>query len=96
MIHSPAHPGSILAEELDELGISVSRASRELGISRQTLSAIVNERSPVTADMAVRIGHYVGNGAEIWARLQMNHDLWHAQRRMKRVLKKLPRASAVR
>ena len=93
MIHSPAHPGSVLAEELAELGISVSRASRELGVSRQTLSAIVNERSPITADMAVKIGHYVGNGAEIWARMQMNHDLWHAERRMKNALKKLPRAS---
>jgi len=94
MIHSPAHPGSVLAEELAALGISVSRASRELGVSRQTLSAIVNERSPITAEMAVKIGHYVGNGAEIWARMQMNHDLWHAERRMKSTLKKLPRASA--
>ena len=93
MIHSPAHPGSILAEELAELGISVSRASRELGVSRQTLSAIVNERSPITPEMAVKIGHYVGNGAEIWARMQMNHDLWHAKRQIKDELKKLPRAS---
>lgn len=94
MIHSPAHPGSVLAEELAELGISVSRASRELDVSRQTLSAIVNERSPISPEMAVKIGHYVGNGAEIWARMQMNHDLWHAELRMKNELKKLPRASA--
>jgi addiction module HigA family antidote len=93
MIHSPAHPGSILGEELAELGISVSRASKELGVSRQTLSAIVNARSPITPDMAVKIGHYVGNGAEIWARMQMNHDLWHAERRMEKKLKNMPRAS---
>lgn len=95
MIHSPAHPGSVLAEEFEELGISVSRASKELGVSRQTLSAIVNERSPITPEMAVRIGHYVGNGAEIWARMQMNHDLWHAAQRINAELKKLPRASAI-
>lgn len=93
MIHSPAHRGSVLAEELAELGISISRASKDLGVSWQILSAIINDRSPITPETAVRIGHYVGNGAAIWARMQINHDLWHAERRMKTELRKLPRAS---
>jgi addiction module HigA family antidote len=82
-----------LAEELEALGISITRASMDLGVSRQILSAIVNGRRPITPEMAVRIGHYVGNGAAIWARMQINHDLWHAERRMKAELRKLPRAS---
>ena len=94
MIHSPGHPGGVLSEELEVLGISVSQAASDLGISRQILSAIVNERRPITPDMAVRIGHYIDNGPGIWARMQTNYDLWHATQKMKPALKKIPRATA--
>lgn len=94
MLHSPSHPGGLLKEELETLGISVSRAARELGVSRQILSAIVNERRPITAEMAVRIGHYIGNGPGLWLRMQGQRDLWEAQRRMQAELKDIPRAQA--
>lgn len=94
MIHSPGHPGAVLSEELQALGISVTRAAKDLGVSRQILSAILNERRPITAEMATRIGHYIGNGPGIWARMQTNHDLWHAEQKMQPVLRKIPRASA--
>ena len=87
MIHSPGHPGAVLSEELDVLGITVTQASEDLGISRQLLSAILNERRPITADMAVRIGHYINNGPGIWARMQTNYNLWQAEQKMKSVLK---------
>ena len=94
MMHSPGHPGGVLSEELETLGISISKASKDLGISRQILSAILNERRPITSDMAVRIGHYIGNGAGIWAHMQTNYDLAQAEKKMRPALKKIPRAIA--
>jgi addiction module HigA family antidote len=94
MMLSPGHPGGVLSEELETLGISISKASEDLGISRQILSAILNERRPITSDMAVRIGHYIGNGAGIWARMQTNYDLAQAEKKMRPALKKIPRAIA--
>ncbi len=94
MMHSPGHPGGVLSEELETRGISISQASEDLGVSRQILSAILNERRPITSDMAVRIGHYIGNGPGIWARMQTSYDLAQAERKMKPALKKIPRATA--
>ena len=87
----PAHPGAILRlDVLPALGLTVSRAARELGVSRQTLHRIMAGTHPVTIEMALRLGKFCGNGAEIWIRMQQAHDLWHAQRRMKRELEKIP------
>ena len=94
MIHSPGHPGGVLSEELEALGISITQAANDLGVSRQILSAILNERRPITPEMATRIGHYIGNGAGVWARMQTNHDLWRAEQEMKSTLRKIPRAVA--
>jgi len=94
MIHSPGHPGGILKEELDVLEISITQAASDLGISRQILSGIVNERLPISADMAVRLGHYIDNGPGIWVRMQTNYDLWRSEQKMKPALKKIPRAAA--
>ncbi len=60
----PAHPGEILREDvLPVLGMTKTALAGALGISRQTLSDIVNEKQPVTAEMAVRFGKLFGNGA---------------------------------
>jgi addiction module HigA family antidote len=93
MIHSPAHPGRVLHEEFVALGISISQAAKDLGVSRQILSGILNARRPITPEMAVRIGHYIGNGASIWARMQVAHDLFEAEQAMKSKLKRIPRAA---
>ena len=53
-----------------------------LGISRQALNDIPNEKAPVTAEMAVKIGKLCGNGPNLWINLQRSYDLWHAQRRV--------------
>ena len=89
MLHAPSHPGALLAEELEALDIRVSKAARDLGVSRQILSAIVNCRRPVTAEMAVRIGKYIGNGSGLWLRMQANHDLWNAELKMKSEVRKI-------
>ncbi len=94
MLHSPSHPGGLLSEELQALGISISQAAKDLGVSRQILSAIINERRPISAEMAVRIGHYIGNGPGLWLRMQTQFDLWEAQRKMKSTLRHIPKAPA--
>ena len=77
----PAHPGEILREDiLPALSMSKTAVAEALGISRQTLYDILNEKQPVTAEMAVRFGKLFGNGARFWVNLQRGHDLAVAER----------------
>jgi addiction module HigA family antidote len=62
------------------LGKSKTEIARLLGVSRQALYDILNEKGPVSAEMAVKIGKLCGNGPALWLNLQRAHDLWHAQR----------------
>ena len=75
----PAHPGEILKEDvLPELGITVTDAASQLGVTRVALSRIINGQAAVSADMALRLGDWIGNGAEVWLRMQAAYDLWQA------------------
>jgi len=77
----PTHPGAVLREDvLPALGRSKTQVAAMLGISRQHLYDILEERKPVTAATAVRLGKFLGNGGEIWLRIQQAYDLWHAER----------------
>ena len=77
----PAHPGEILREDvLPSIGMSKSAVATVLGISPQTLYDVLNEKQPVTAEMAVRFGKLFGNGANFWVNLQRKHDLALAER----------------
>ena len=77
----PAHPGEILREDiLPALSMSKTAVADVLGVSRQTLYDILNEKQPVTAEMAVRFGKLFGNGARFWINLQRSHDLAIAER----------------
>ena len=77
----PAHPGEILREDiLPALSMSKTAVAEGLGISRQTLYDILNEKQPVTAEMAVRFGKLFGNGGRFWVNLQRSHDLAIAER----------------
>ncbi|MEE9376228.1 MAG: HigA family addiction module antitoxin [Rhizobiaceae bacterium] len=72
----PSHPGELLREIiLPELRISKTAVAQSLGISRQTLYDIINEKQPVTAEMAVRFGKYFGNGGAFWNTMQGIYDL---------------------
>ena len=77
----PAHPGEILREGiLPALSMSGTAVADALGISRQTLYAILNEKQPVTAEMAVGFGKLFGNGTGFWINLQRRHDMARAER----------------
>jgi addiction module HigA family antidote len=79
----PLHPGELLREDIvPALRKPKAEIARLLGISRQALYDILNEKAPVTADMAVKLGKLCGNGANLWLNLQRHHDLWHAERRV--------------
>ena len=87
----PVHPGELLREDvLPALGITVSDAARELRISRQTLHRILSGTMAVSPEMAVRLGKFCGNGPGLWLRMQAAYDLWHAERRMREEIKRIP------
>lgn len=91
----PTHPGAILREDvLPDLGMSVSAFARALGVSRQTLHAVLAERSGISAEMALRLGALLGNGAQLWVDMQSKYDLWLAEQKLHDVLLNIRRLSA--
>ena len=81
-MHNPPHPGEIVKYEcLEPLGLTVTRAAQGLAISRQALSELINERSGVSVDMALRLSQAFGSSPETWLRMQMAHDLWEARKK---------------
>lgn len=87
----PVHPGEILREDvLPALRKPKTEIARLLGVSRQTLYDVLNEKQPITANLALRIGKLVGGGAEIWLRMQLRHDLLLAERALAKQLKHIP------
>src|SRR5262245_54370429 len=94
VMHRPPHPGEILREGwLVPLELSVTNAAEALRVTRKTLSAILNGRAGVSAEMAIRLSQAFNTTAESWLTLQLHHDLWHAQRKVRL---RLPRLRAVR
>jgi addiction module HigA family antidote len=79
---------------LPALGKSKSEIARLLGVSRQTLYDVLNEKQPVTANLALRIGKLVGGGAEIWLSMQQSYDLEIAERALAKELKAIPTLQA--
>ena len=81
-MHNPPHPGKIIkALCLDPLGLSITEAAKGLGISRKTLSAILNGRAGISPEMAVRLSIAFDTTAESWINQQTQYDLWHAEQR---------------
>ncbi len=92
-MHNPPHPGEILRELcLQPLGLSVTRAAKALGISRKTLSAILNGRAGISPEMSVRLSLAFGTSSESWLNQQSQYDLWQAEKNRKRL--KVERLSA--
>ena len=87
----PAHPGALLREDvLPALDLTVTDAASRLGVSRQTLHAILAERAAVTPEMAVRLGKLCGDGGRVWLAMQQAHDLWAAERALADVVARIP------
>ena len=79
-MHNPPHPGEVLRELcLDPLGLSVTDAAEALGISRKTLSSILNGRAGISPEMAIRLSIAFDTSAESWMNQQTQYDLWLAE-----------------
>ena len=80
MTRQPTHPGKIIKEDyLEPLSITITETAGILGISRKTLSKIINERGSVTPDMALRLSRAFDTSSVFWLNLQRNYDLWEAE-----------------
>jgi antitoxin HigA-1 len=79
-MHNPPHPGEILRKLcLEPLRLSVTEAAKALGISRKTLSSILNGRAGISPEMAVRLSIAFDTTAESWMNQQVQYDLWQAE-----------------
>ncbi len=91
MPRAPIHPGEHLAEELRELDMSAAELARQLGVPVNRVTQIVNGQRSVTADTALRLGHWFGTGAEIWMNLQQMYELRRARQAIGASIDRLPR-----
>ena len=79
-MHNPPHPGEILRGLcIEPLGLTITSAAEGLGITRKTLSAILNGRSGISPEMAIRLSKAFNTTAESWLNQQMQYDLWQAK-----------------
>ncbi len=78
----PSPPGAILREDvLPALGLTQKQFAERLGVSRLTVSEVLLEKRGVTPDLAIRLGKLLGNGPEIWLRMQQAVDIWTLEQR---------------
>jgi antitoxin HigA-1 len=78
---NPPHPGELIGDTLDELGVSISAAAKGLGITRQQLHNLIAGRSGITPEMAVKLEKALGSTADTWLKMQMHYDLAQVRKR---------------
>jgi len=84
LMHNPPHPGEVIKELcLEPLGLTVTDAAKGLGISRKTLSSILNGKSGISPEMAVRLSIAFNTSSESWLNQQTQYDLWHVEQHRK-------------
>jgi antitoxin HigA-1 len=85
-MRNPPHPGGIVRRQcLEPLSLSVTEAAKALGVTRQALSDLVNERSGISVDMAIRLSKAFGSSPEVWLGMQTAYDLWQARSRLDKI-----------
>ena len=81
VMKNPPHPGELLKDNVDELGLSVAEAAKGLGVTRQQLYNVINGKSAISPEMAVRLEKALGGTADLWLRMQVNYDLAQVRQR---------------
>ena len=85
-MQNPQHPGGIVKRQcLDPLGLTVTRAAEGLGVTRQALSELINERTGISIEMAIRLSKAFGSTPETWLGMQTAYDLWQARGRARKI-----------
>jgi len=80
LMHNPPHPGLIIKELcLEPLGVTITDAEKALGVSRKTLSSIINGKAGISPEMAVRLSIAFNTSSESWMNQQSQYDLWQAE-----------------
>ena len=93
MFRRAVHPGEILKDELDELGVSQTIFAREIDVPPNRVSQIISGKRSVTSDTALRFGHWFGVDPQFWLNLQTQFDLAEAEQRIGAAVRQLPTAS---
>ena len=96
MARTPIHPGEHLAEELRELGLTAAAAARALNVPVNRITGIINGQRGITADTALRLGHWFGTSPEFWLNLQAIYELRLARATLGKAVDKLPTLAAAR
>jgi len=91
MPRTAIHPGEHLADELRELGMSAAELARQIDVPVNRITQIINGQRTITADTALRLGHWFGTGPEIWLNLQQLYELRRARQEIGGEIEKLPR-----
>ncbi len=94
MARTPIHPGEHLAEALAELNMSAAEFARQLNVPTNRVTGILNEKRALTADTALRLGHWFGTSAEMWLNLQKLYELRLAENEKGAEIRKLPKRKA--
>jgi addiction module HigA family antidote len=80
-MRTPPHPGELIGDNLDELGVTIVEAAKRLGVSRQQLHNLISGRSAITPGMAIKLELTIGSTADTWLRMQTNYDLAKLRKR---------------
>ena len=82
---NPAHPGRLLKDDFEYLNVTIAQAAKALGVTRQQLYNVINGKSAITAEMALRLEMGVGSTADTWLGMQAAYDLAQARRKEKKI-----------
>ena len=86
VMHNPPHPGEVIRELcIKPLNLTVTDAAKGLGVSRKTLSALLNGHFGISSEMAIRLSKAFGGSAESWLIQQVQYDLWHAKQKADKI-----------
>ena len=85
-MQNPPHPGEIVrCECLEPLGLTVTKAAKGLGVTRQALSGLVNEKAGISVEMSIRLSKAFGSSPETWLGMQTAYDLWQVRDRARQI-----------
>lgn len=88
------HPGEILSDELQEIGVSAAELARQIDVPANRISQIINGKRAITGDTALRLGHWFGTSAQFWLNLQTSYELRLAESEAGDAISKLPKRVA--